>query len=200
MTGQIVAWHAEHLNFSRLLRLFEQQVALFAQGEAPDYTLMQDIVHYMRHFPDLHHHRYENEVFARMRERNPSLAPLVAKLLQEHRVIGALGEKLAGMLEAALNDGVVVRADLEATAAAYLVYYRAHIEAEETQMLPHVKATLHAADWAAVATAVQAQSRDDPLFGPQAEQRFRALRLSIEREVESAAREDASAAENRAAP
>lgn len=186
MGGQIVAWHAEHLNFARLLRVFEEQVTLFARGEAPDYTLMRDIVYYLRHFPEVHHHRYENEVYARMRERDPRLKPLADRLMQEHRVIAAAGEKLLALLDLALNDGVAPRSELEAAAATYLVFYRAHIEAEETQMLPPVLATLEKEDWVAVAAAVNELSRDDPLFGPQAEQRFRALRLEIEREVAKA--------------
>ena len=192
MSGQIAAWHAEHLNFARLLRLLEEQVARFARGESADYTLMEDIVHYLRHFPDLHHHRYENEVYARMREREPALAPLVARLLQEHRVIAACGERLAELLDAVLGDSPVVRADLEAAAATYLVYYRAHIDAEETQMLPRVAATLRAADWAGIADSVAEQGRGDPLFGPHAEQRFSALRLEIERQAASAPPRQAS--------
>ena len=42
---------------------------------------------------------------------------------------------------------------------------------------------LDAGDWAEVARVVAEKSRDDPLFGPQAEQRFRTLRLNIEREA-----------------
>ncbi len=183
MSRQIVAWHAEHLNFARLLRLLEEQLAVFAQGGDPDYTLMRDIVYYLRHFPDVHHHRYENEVYERMRKRDPSLQALVVRLLQEHRVIAACGDQLLALLEAASSEAIVARADLETAAATYLVYYRAHIDAEELQMAPHVAATLHAADWADVAASVEAKSRHDPLFGPQAEERFRTLRLAIEREA-----------------
>ncbi len=188
MSRQIVAWHAEHLNFARLLKLFEEQVALFAAGEDPDYMLMRDIVYYLRHFPDVHHHRYENEVYERMRKRDPALRPLVAQLLQEHRVIAASGDKLLTLLEAASSEAIIARADLETAAASYLVYYRAHIDAEEMEMAPHVAATLHAGDWADVAATVEAKSRHDPLFGPQAEERFRALRLAIEREAPVAQR------------
>jgi len=183
MSGQIAAWHAEHLNFARLLRLFEEQVVNFAKGEVADYILMADIVHYLRYFPDLHHHRYENEVYARMRERNPKLAPLVDRLLQEHRVIAACGDRLTKLLDAVLNDGAVVRADLEAAAATYLVYYRGHIDAEESLMLPEVAAAMRPEDWVSVARMVEEQGQGDPLFGPQAEQRYRALRLEIEREA-----------------
>lgn len=186
MSRQIVAWHAEHLNFAHLLRLLEEQVTRFAQGESPDYTLMRDIVYYLRHFPDVHHHRYENEVYERMRKRDSSLGPLVSRLLQEHRVIALCGDQLLTLLEAASGEAVVARADLETAAATYLVYYRAHIDAEEMQVAPHVAATLHAADWVDVAATVEAKSRHDPLFGAQTEERFRNLRLAIEREASAA--------------
>jgi hemerythrin-like domain-containing protein len=181
--SEIMAWHAEHMKFTRLLKLLEEQVTVFAQGGSPNYTLMRDIVYYLRNFPEVHHHRYENEVYGRMRERDPRLKPLADRLVQQHRVIAECGAKLLAMLEAAVNGAVVARVELEAAAAAYLVYYRAHIDAEEAQMLPPVLATLERSDWAEIAATVEAQSRDDPLFGPQVEQRFHALRLEIDREV-----------------
>lgn len=187
ISGQITAWHAEHLNFARLLRLFEAQIGRFAQAEEADYTLMQDIVYYLQHFPDVHHHRYENEVFARIGRRDPHLMPLVAKLLQEHRVIAACGAGLLLQLDAVVAGAIVPRAQLEAAAATYLVYYRSHLDAEESIMLPRAADLLDAADWADVAKTVANKARDDPLFGPQAEQRFQALRMLIEREAVGAA-------------
>ena len=185
-SGQITAWHAEHLNFARLLRLFEAQVALFAQGEEPDYGLMQDIVYYLHDFPDVHHHRYENEVFSLMGRRDPRLKPLVARLMQEHRVIAACGAALLAQLDAVVAGAVVERAQVEAAAATFVGYYRAHLDAEENIMLPRAAATLDAADWVEVARSIAAIPHHDPLFGAQAEQRFRELRQRIEREAAGA--------------
>ena len=53
-------------------------------------------------------------------------------------------------------------------------------------MLPRAAAMLDAADWVEVAKTVANRSRDDPLFGPQAELRFRELRQRIEREAAGA--------------
>jgi len=183
MSGQIAAWHAEHLNFARLLRLFEEQVMRFAAAETPDYDLMRDIVFYLNNFPDVHHHRYEDEVFERVARVDASLRPLAGRLVQEHRVIAACGARLLELLEAVIGGAVVARAEVEAAAASYLVYYRAHLEAEEGRMLPRVAALLREADWQEVAEAVTRKSRGDPLFGPAAEERFRRLRHEIEREA-----------------
>jgi hemerythrin-like domain-containing protein len=187
MSGQIAAWHAEHLNFARLLRLFEEQIVRFAAGGAPDYDLMRDIVYYLNNFPDVHHHRYESEVFERVGKLDGTLRPMVARLLQEHRVIAACGVRLLELVESVVNGAVVTRSDVEAAAATYLVYYRAHLDAEESKMLPRVAALLKESDWLEVAEAVARKSRNDPLFGPAAEERFRGLRLEIEREAAGAA-------------
>ena len=183
MTGQIAAWHAEHLNFARLLRLFEAQLANFADDASPDYDLMRDIVYYLNHFPDLHHHRYENEVFVRMGERDARLKPLANRLLQEHRVIAVHGADLLAQLEAIVDGAIVARGELEAAAATFLTYYRAHLDAEESTMLPRAADLLQPSDWVEVAALVAEKSRDDPLFGRASEDRFRQLRLKIESEV-----------------
>lgn len=182
-SGQITAWHAEHLNFARLLRLLEAQVALFAQGCEPDYGLIADIVNYLHDFPDVHHHRYENEVFSLMGKRDPQLKPLVARLLQEHRVIAACGAALTARLDAVVAGAVVERAQVEAAAATFVGYYRAHLDTEESIMLPRAAAMLDAQDWVEVARVIAGRAHHDPLFGPQAELRFRELRQRIEREA-----------------
>lgn len=187
MTGQIAAWRAEHLNFARLLRLFEEQVMSFAAGETPDYGLMQDIVYYLQHFPDLHHHRYENEVFDLVARRDPVQRPLVARLLQEHRVIAACGARLLAMIDTVVGGALRPRSEIEEAAATYLVYYRAHLDAEESRMLARAAELLTPADWVDVAAAVAKKSQGDPWFGPVIEERFRRPRQVIEREAADAA-------------
>ena len=148
---------------------------------------MQDIVYYLQHFPDVHHHRYENEVFHRIGQRDPPLRPLMTKLLQEHRVIAAAGAGLLEQLDAVAGGAVVARASLEAAAATFLAYYHAHLDAEERVALPRAGELLDAGDWAEVARVVAEKSRDDPLFGPRIEERFSKLRLNIEREAAATA-------------
>ena len=86
-------------------------------------------------------------------------------------------------LEAVVAGAIIERTRVEAAAATYLVFYRAHLDAEESIMLPRAAALLDTADWVEVAQTVAGKSRDDPLFGAQAEQRFQELRLLIEREA-----------------
>ena len=177
MNEPIAAWHADHVNFGRLLDLLEKQVAVFHAGERPDYELMLDIMSYLRHYPDRFHHPREDAVFARLGARDAGLRAQINRLTQEHRVLATAGEALLERLNEAIDEQVVTREAIEAAAATYLVYYRAHLAAEEKDILPRAAELLTREDWAAVAAAAPAGR--DPLFGEEAEERYRELRRQI---------------------
>ena len=183
MADPIAAWHADHVNFARLLDLLEEQLAAFHAGEQPDYTLMQDIVSYLRYYPDRLHHPREDVAFARLIERDPAMGLPLARRLQEHRVIAAAGEELLKVLEGVVEGALVRRHALEAAAATYLVYYRHHLAAEEQDVLPRAAQLLTPSDWAAVAAA---PAGADPLFGDDSEARYRELRRRIALEARPA--------------
>jgi hemerythrin-like domain-containing protein len=69
MAQPLAVWHAEHVNFARLLDLLEAQVATFHRAERPNYDLMGNIVYYLRSFADRFHHPREDVAFARLVER-----------------------------------------------------------------------------------------------------------------------------------
>ncbi len=177
MSDSIALWHAEHRHFARLLDLLEQQVVAFHADDGPNYELMLDVVSYLRYFPDRYHHRREDVAFACLVKRDPGLKPLIAQMLQEHRVIAAAGTELLSYLQQVIDDVVTERAKVEAAAATYLVYYRRHLALEDRDLVPRAEQLLTAQDWEAVVAATPAGP--DPLFGEDAEQRYRELRRQI---------------------
>jgi hemerythrin-like domain-containing protein len=158
MTDPIAAWHADHARFARLLDALESEVACFHGGETPDYERMRDVVLWLRQYADVVHHPLEDAAFERLVRRDPSLALPVARLQQEHRVIAHAGEALLGQLDNAASGGFAPRADLEAAAATFLVYYRNHLATEESKVLPRAGELLGPEDWAAVAAIVPPES------------------------------------------
>src|SRR6202165_992996 len=162
MSNPVSHWHAEHVNFSRLLDILEKQLDEFHEGGTPNYELMVDVVSYLRHFPDLHHHPREDAAFALLAKHDPAMKIPLERLRQEHRVIAAAGEDLLRTLNELTADAMIARAAVEAVAAMYLVYYRHHIVTEEKEVLPRAAKLLTAKDWKAVAAAVPAGL--DPLF------------------------------------
>ncbi|MBI5277189.1 MAG: hemerythrin domain-containing protein [Burkholderiales bacterium] len=181
MIDPIAAWHAEHTYFTRLLALLQEQVDVFAAGEVPNYQLMLDILDYLHDWGDQYHHPREDEAFRRMMLRNPGREPLLRRLMQEHRVINRAGDALRTLLEEALDDAMVSRAEIEVAAATYLVYYGNHIAKEEEDVMPGAAQDLTQADWKAVFEA--ARGGHDPLFGDHPEARFRELRRRISHEA-----------------
>lgn len=177
MVDPVAAWHHDHVRFSRLLDLLDRQLAAFHVDDHPDYDLMREIVHYLRHYSDRFHHPREDAAFARLVERDPELRLPVTRLQQEHRVIAVAGERLLGYLDAIAAEAVIERSMVEAAAATYLVYYRHHLVTEEADIMPRAAELLTADDWAAVAGAVPPVS--DPLFGQEYEARYRELRRHV---------------------
>jgi hemerythrin-like domain-containing protein len=177
MVETLAVWHAEHVNFARLLDLLETQVAAFHKGSRPNYDLMVDIVYYLRNYTDRFHHPREDVAFARIVEREPKMTLVINRLLQEHRVIAAAGDELFKRLNEVAADAIAPRAALEAAAATYLVYYRHHLATEEREVIPRAEQLLKREDWAAVAATAPAAS--DPLFGDNVEARFVELRRQI---------------------
>ena len=180
MDEPLALWHAEHINFARLLDLLEAQVAAFHRGERPNYELMGDIVYYLRSFGDRVHHPREDVAFAQLLERDPGMQLVIDRLSQEHQVIATAGDELCKRLNEVAGDVITPRATVEAAAATYLVYYRHHIAKEEREILPRVAQLL--THWTEVAATVAASR--DPLFGDDIEARFRELHRQITQEAQ----------------
>ena len=174
---QVREWHAEHAYFNRLLERLRKEVDAFAIGERPNYELMLGILCYLHEFCDRVHHPREDAAFARLALRMPEMQLPLARLQQEHRVIAHAGERLHERLSAIMDGAMVPRAEVEAAASTYLVYYLSHIAREEHGVLNCAAAALSDSDWDAVRDAVP--HADDPLFGPRPDERFRELRRQI---------------------
>lgn len=184
MTDPIAVWHADHMRFARLLDFLEQQVTLFHGGQDPDYELMRDVIYYLHYYADRYHHPREDVAFARLAQRDPDLRPPINRLLQEHRVLAAIGETLLKYLEDILEDTIIERATVESAAATYLVYYRHHLNVEEREVLPRAAQLLRPEDWAVVASAVA--PAPDPLFGDIVGERYQELRKRVTAAAENA--------------
>lgn len=181
MADLLHLWHGEHAKFARLLDLLENELRVFHDGGQPDFALMTDIVRYLTEYADAFHHPREDVGFERLKMKDRGMITRVNRLMQEHRVLGEAGRQLLDRLRAAETEVVMPRGDVEAAAATYLIYYRQHINFEESEILPRIAEVFTVEDWAAVTAAKGHGS--DPLFGEHADDRFASLRRRISEEV-----------------
>jgi hemerythrin-like domain-containing protein len=179
----VTAWHEEHAYFSRLLQVLQEEVDMLYAGDSPNFELVLDIVSYLRDYSDQVHHPREDEAFKRLARYAPELRPILVRLQQEHRVIAQSGDRLRELVEEAASDAVVPRADIEAAASTYIVYYRNHIATEENEVLPVAAYTLTDDDWVAAKDA--APAKVNPLLAGDADDRFKRLRRRIAWETPS---------------
>jgi hemerythrin-like domain-containing protein len=177
----LVLWHADHVNFGRLLNLFEGALNVLHEAGSPDYGLMLDIMYYMTHYSDVVHHPKEELVFARIKARDENAGKKVDELTIQHTQLRDMGEALVHTLDDVVNDSIAPRAHIEATARAYISAFRAHMRAEEGEILPSAARLLDESDWTEINAAIA--SIDDPLFGPHLEERYARLREQINRQA-----------------
>jgi hemerythrin-like domain-containing protein len=177
MSKAIDVWRAEHANFTTLLDLLERELDVFHEGESPDYELMSDIMFYMTHYADLVHHAREDLAFAKIKQRDTAIQPVLDELAEQHRQLKAAGEALLRALDNVIDGAISSRDHVEAPGRAYIAAFRGHMAKEETTMVPLAGKILRAGDWAAIDSAVK--QVEDPLFGNDGGGRFAALRRQI---------------------
>ncbi|HVO88146.1 MAG TPA: hemerythrin domain-containing protein [Casimicrobiaceae bacterium] len=183
MQDTLTLWHADHVNFARLLNLLEDEVQRLHDGSSPDYELMLDIMYYMTHYPDMLHHRKEDIVFGRVRERDTSVASLIDQLISQHGHLREIGADMVRGLDDIVNGSITPRERIESMARSYVSGFRKHMEVEETDILPLAARLLTDRDWAEIDAEIE--NFEDPLFGSQVKERYAGLREQIAREVQA---------------
>jgi len=165
----------EHQALSAMLRSLSMLLS-HARHDAkmPDFEVLRAMLFYIDEFPERLHHRKETELlFPRLLQRAPALAPVIARLDQEH----ARGERSIRDLEHALLAFEVMgesrRSAFEQAVERYIRFYLEHMAAEERDILPAARAHFTEADWADMDAAFEANR--DPLTGHEPDEGYRPL-------------------------
>lgn len=147
--------------------------AIRSGGIAADHALIGAMFHYIETFPErLHHPKEDDYLFARLRLRQPDVAPVLDSLAREH-VIGyeRFGE-LKAKWEAFRADPKALDVFAEGVER-YAHFHWKHMRREEDEVLPLAARSLTPEDWEAIDTAFA--SNDDPIVGVPASKAFREL-------------------------
>jgi hemerythrin-like domain-containing protein len=180
MQYTLMLWHADHLNFDRLLTYVDAELRRLHDGDEPDYALLLDIAYYMTRYADALHHPKEDIVFARMKAREPALGAAIDELGREHARLREMGETMVRELTDVLNGTIEPRERVERAARAYVDAMRAHVHSEETTILPRAERLLSDRDWTQIDAAIA--SFDDPVFGSKEHDRYTRFRQQIDAE------------------
>lgn len=165
----------EHASLAAVLRAAEHVVsAAVSTGKAVDFKLLRAMLYYLREFPEQRHHPNEDRMlFARIKARTHEADAAIAELEEEHR----RGDGMLQSLTIALANweaGAAGSAGLFADVlSGFARFYWAHMEKEETSVLPAAERSLSNEDWHDIQVAFE--SHQDPMFGDDIANEFRNL-------------------------
>lgn len=168
---------ADHAHIARLLELFEEQVSLIHAGENPDAALMQDIMAYMTHYPDLIHHPLEDLVFEHVINRDASTHKVLKSLLLEHDKLARAGHDLKMCVDCLESEALVRRETLDKLSSDYLRTLRRHMRDEEEHAFPLARSLLDAAEWEEI--RAEFKVKDHEVFGAALDSHYQTLYHSI---------------------
>jgi hemerythrin-like domain-containing protein len=154
----------DHIDMRVALKMLEREVASVAQYHPPDAVLIGGAVQFFAHFPARCHHPIEHMLFDVLASRAPEAATRVTYPAQHAKIIENIGE-LALMARNLFLDPPQWRVPFCATARAFIVQKRDHINGEEKTLFPLALEHLRPEDWFAIdhaAGAANAAWNDSP--------------------------------------
>lgn len=155
----------EHQALAAMLRSMTLMLAQCRRDRSvPDFEVLRAMLFYVDEFPERLHHTKESELlFPKVRARCPELAPVLARLEDEHQRGEAAIRRLEHALLAYEVMGEPRRQAFEQAAERYVQGYLQHMAVEEADIIPAALQHLSAEDWAEMDAAFAANR--DPLTG-----------------------------------
>jgi len=149
----------------------------YRRGGVPDFDLLDLIVDYILNYPEISHHPREDAIYAVLLRRDPVGTAAIGNLMEEHRQLSTLTQRLAAAVANVERDVETPKEWLDALVREYLARNRAHMQAEEHHFFPCAIAALNDADWAEIDGKLHRLV--DPLFGGKVTQDYLRLHQRI---------------------
>lgn len=173
MNPVISALHNDHYNFSRVIDALYVQVSCIQHQQTPDYSLMLDILDYIRSYPDEVHHPREDVIYAAALRYEGEHRSVIGSLIEEHQELKRLTEEVHAATTGVFNDETVDRDEYVETVCRFVERQRDHMNVEEGEVFPVLMQLLTEDDWGGGDDVIPL--RPDPLFGREVLERYQSL-------------------------
>ncbi len=142
----------DHARLSRVLRVIDAEAAQLQSRPGAARPVLAEALHYLLAYQHTIHHRREDELFARVRAREPHLYWNMRRLVQEHRAGQDQAERLAGALSRATLLQLRGRTgrQLARQLHDYVQHARDHMRREEIVFYAGSERVLRKSDWTAL--------------------------------------------------
>jgi hemerythrin-like domain-containing protein len=156
----------DHAGLSRVLREIDIQQSLLQSAPGAARPVLAEAMRYLLVYQHSIHHPREDQLFARVRAREPRLYNNMHRLVREHRVGHEVAERLAGELSRATLTQLRGRTGqrLANQLYQYVQRTRDHMRREEAVFYTGSERVLRASDWVALMAGPMPR---DPAADPQ---------------------------------
>jgi hemerythrin-like domain-containing protein len=167
--------HNDHRNINQLLRILRKKIKLLEEDEKIDYRLIKVIITYLRNYADKYHHPMEDLIYAYYLKYRVVPDEIAIRLSKEHKLIKEITIELDELVEMVLLDAIVPKQLCLEKLSVFVELQAAHLMYEESQILPRIRDSLSADDWANLEQQWQHNHYEDPLFGDNIGEEYKAL-------------------------
>lgn len=173
--------HNDHKNIAKLLNVLTDKLARIKLEEEVDYRLIRDIVNYLQTYSGKFHHPLEDSIYEYYLKYRVVDDSVANRLAQEHHNLEHISSELKEMIDSILLDAIVSRDDIIEKLEQFVSLQKSHLNYEESEILPAIKASLTADDWRQLEQNWHHDPQDDPLFGRSVADQYKSLakRLSL---------------------
>ena len=167
--------HRDHRNINQLLRILRKKIKLLESDQKVDYRLVKVIINYLRSYSDKYHHPMEDLIYAYYLKYRVVPDEVAIRLSKEHKLIKQATIDLDELVEMILLDSIVPTGLCLEKLSVFVELQAAHLMYEESQVIPAIRDSLSADDWINLEQQWQHNHYDDPLFGDNITEEYRAL-------------------------
>ncbi|OEF64738.1 hypothetical protein A1OW_17115 [Enterovibrio norvegicus] len=169
--------HKDHNNINRLLQLLTEKLSAIRAEKDVNYSLIRDVVVSLQEHAEKYHHPKEDLIYHYYIEHYVD-AERVAALDDDHQALAELTADFALTIEMVLMDAVIPLDVFADKLNGFVMTQRAHLELEETSVLPVIERAMTTGDWD-ILQARWDEDDHDPLFGKNVSAKFKELAASI---------------------
>ena len=171
--------HREHINIAKLLVLLRQQLFAIRSEKEVRYRLLRDILSYLCEVSGQCHHPQGDLIYDYYLKYRCQDDQITDRLKHEHELVVVAGKELTELVEMILMDAVIPLDQLTAKLESFIVLQQRHMDFEEGEVFPELRAKLTEDDWRHLEQNWRYKTADDPLFGREVAERYRDISGSL---------------------
>ena len=161
--------YKEHGYINRIIQLLDNKLARLDGEKNINYNVIRESVDYLSSVAEKIHHPKEDMIYQYYINRYGEHQGLT-NLLKEHDTLSNETEEFSIAITMILNDAIVPKEVFKSKLKAFTHRIEQHLELEEKEIFPFLKAHLTLDDWKTLER--NWSEEEDPVFGSKADKRF----------------------------